>query len=142
MSNTNNEIDFISDKIIEDALNIEPLPVIEGEVISAEPTSTNNHIVDTDFNFSRDQIKSAISIGSSALSDLATIASQSQRASAYEVVATLMKNVVDSSTALLDLSKKKKEVVGGTTDTKRVTNNNLFVGTTQELQKFLKERNS
>jgi len=142
---SNNGIDFITDARIEAALDISPMPVSEGELIEANPEpKADNTIAEADFTFARENVRSAIGVGTSALSELATIASQSQRASAYEVVAALMKNIVDSSNSLLELSKKRKDIAKAAETAKPVggviTNNNLFVGTTQDLQKFLKER--
>jgi hypothetical protein len=59
---------------------------------------------------------------------------------AYEVAGQLIKNVADTTDKLIDLQKKLKDVEEETTrTTNNVTNNALFVGSTAELSKLLKQ---
>ena len=61
---------------------------------------------------------------------------------AYEVVATLIKTLADTNKDLIDLAKKTKEIerLDGV-EAPQTINNNLFVGSTTELQKLLKKTN-
>ena len=63
----------------------------------------------------------------------------SQHPRGYEVVATLMNSITTANEKLLDLSKRKKDLEGEKNPT--TINNNLFVGSTNELQKLLKKNN-
>jgi hypothetical protein len=72
------------------------------------------------------------------------LAKNSEHPRAYEVVATLIKTLADTNKDLLDTRKKKLDIdkargASPNSDAKTV-NNNLFVGSTAELQKFLKDR--
>ena len=72
------------------------------------------------------------------------LAKNSEHPRAYEVVATLIKTLADTNKDLLDTRKKKLDIdkargASPSSDAKTV-NNNLFVGSTSELQKFLKDR--
>ena len=89
-----------------------------------------------DFDLARGHILSVIEKGQSALDGILDIAERTQSARGYEVVATLIKTLSDSSKDLLELSKRKKdlEVENGPS----TVNNNLFVGSTSELLKMLK----
>ena len=59
---------------------------------------------------------------------------------AYEVAGQLIKNVADATDKLIELQMKLKEVEeDGKKTTNNVTNNALFVGSTSELQKLLKQ---
>ena len=60
---------------------------------------------------------------------------------AYEVAGQLIKNVADTTDKLIDLQKKLKDVeeVNTTTSNNTTTNNAIFVGSTSELQKMLKQ---
>jgi hypothetical protein len=68
------------------------------------------------------------------------VAKASEHPRAYEVVATIMKTLIDSNKELVAMSSKKAEDDNdGPVEDKAVTNNNLFVGSTAELQQVLKD---
>lgn len=92
-----------------------------------------------DFEYARGQVISAIEKGQEALSGIVDVADRSQHPRSYEVVATLVSAVTNASKELLELSKKKKELTGSTTSGPSTVNNNLFVGSTAELLKMLKD---
>jgi hypothetical protein len=73
---------------------------------------------------------------------LSQIADQSQHPRAFEVLATLMKTMLDANKDLLDLQKKIREISASDAPTnenaKQVTNN-LFVGSTADLQKVIED---
>jgi len=84
---------------------------------------------------------SAIEKGQEALNGILEVAGMSQHPRAYEVAATLVKATVDASKDLMELSKRKKDLdkpKEGESGPNRVTNN-MFVGTTAELLKMLKQ---
>jgi hypothetical protein len=115
------------------------------DIIPFEEESTENSIITTDkeverrdIEFSRGNIYSLIQTGQIALDDLVSIAQQSQHPRAFEVVSTLMKTLLDANKDLVDIHKKKKEILNDD-ETLRTINNNLFVGSTAELQKLLKD---
>jgi len=69
------------------------------------------------------------------------IADQSQQARAYEVVAILMKNLLDANKDLLAIQKSIREIkdIEKPTNNTTVNHNNLFVGSTAELQKVIQD---
>ena len=69
------------------------------------------------------------------------IADQSQQARAYEVVAILIKNLLDANKDLLSIQKTIREIhdIEKPTNNTTVNHNNLFVGSTAELQKVIKD---
>lgn len=93
-----------------------------------------------DFEYARRVKHDLLAKGSEALDDMIEVARSTEHPRAYEVLSTLMKNVGEVSDSLLDLHKKKKEyrktdelpALPGT------TNNNVFVGSTTDLQRMLK----
>jgi len=122
---------MITKDTISKSLGVPPIEYIEHEVLPAVMTDTNQ-----DFDLARGHIISVIEKGQSALDGILDIAERTQSARGYEVVATLIKTLSDSSKDLLELSKRKKDLQidnGPTT-----VNNNLFVGSTSELLKMLK----
>ena len=70
------------------------------------------------------------------MEDLVDVANQSQHPRAYEVIATLIKTITDTNDKVVDLQKKAKDILSDS-EVKKVTNNNLFVGSTTELTKIL-----
>jgi hypothetical protein len=133
---------------IGDSLNLSPLPsqVVTGRDVLPPAdvvlTSSINQI-DNDFEYARGNMINAIEKGQEALNGILEVAGMSQHPRAYEVAATLVKATVDASKDLMELSKRKKDLdkpvegqAGGGPN--RVTNN-MFVGTTADLLKMLKQ---
>ena len=104
------------------------------------------HDVDSDEQFAEVQsnIRNAADVGEIALQELAQIASSSQHPRAYEVVSTLMGQIVNANKQLLEIEKLKleieKEKNSGQVEEAKVVNNNLFVGSTAELLEQLKSK--
>ena len=119
-----------SDKIISDALDI-----AEFEEISIEHFQEE----DDDYTFARKNLRSILEKGSLALDKMIEVADLSQHPRSYEVVSTLINSLSASNKDLLELSEKKKRIekAENKIDNNNVTNN-LFIGSTAELQKLLK----
>lgn len=94
--------------------------------------------VDADFEFARENLMDIINKGQEALYDLLDVARQSQHPRAYEVLSTMMNTMVGASKDLLDLQAKKKKILEDdpSLSPQQVTNN-LFVGSTADLQKMI-----
>lgn len=104
------------------------------------PPGSRTEDADADFDFARSNMYDAIDIGKQALSELLVVATQSQNPRAYEVLATTVKTLIDANKQLTDMSKEKAaEEKEPTQVENNVTNNNLFVGTTQDLLKALSD---
>lgn len=115
---------------ITDITPVERLPV-------ASPKTGNE-----DYEFARGNMIATIDKGREALDGILEVANISQNPRSYEVVAKLIDSMTNASEKLLDLQKKQKDLSGETEQQKAKTvNNNLFVGSTAELQAFLKKQN-
>lgn len=117
-------------------LNIEPLEKPK-EVQIIEPPKHAN-----DYEYARTNLYSVIEKGNDALENIMDIAKQSESARAFEVVTNLIKTMVDANKDLLELSKKKKELDkedNPVDQNQKVTNNNLFVGSSADLLKLIKD---
>jgi len=79
--------------------------------------------------------------GREALDGILDVANMSQNPRSYEVVAKMIDTMVNANEKLLDLQKKQKELTGEVGNATKTVNNNLFVGSTAELQAFLKKQN-
>ena len=121
--NINSEIVEI-DKV-NDELNITP---IKGDDIQK------------DYEYTRANLYSLIEKGQEAINGIMELAGEGGSPRAYEVAGQLIKNVADTTDKLIGLQKKLKEVEEDTTKTtNNVTNNAVFVGSTSELSKLLKQ---
>jgi len=120
---------------IGDALNMNPIqPLLT--------SSQRKSLVPTDYEYARGSMISVIEKGNERLSDMLNVAQQSQQPRAYEVVATLLKTIADTNKDLLELQKKHKDIENmDGPQTPQTINNNLFVGSTAELQKLIKQQN-
>ena len=118
---------------------IKPEIVESTSEINNETTSSIKDIK-KDYEYTRGNLYSLIEKGQEAISGILELAQESEMPRAYEVAGQLIKNVSDATDKLMDLQKKLKDVneekesKGPTT-----VNNALFVGSTAELQKMLKQ---
>lgn len=94
---------------------------------------------DEDLDFARSNYYNLLMKGSEALEDMMEVARATEHPRAFEVLSGMMKNVADINTSLIDLHKKKSDMAKtqkGELPPAQTTNN-LFVGSTAELQKML-----
>ena len=96
---------------------------------------------DRDYEYTRAQLYSLIEKGQEAVNGALELATEGDSARSYEVVGGLIKNVADTADKLLELQKKVKDLDTVTVNNNQtnVTNNSVFVGSTSELQKLIKE---
>ena len=129
---------------IEDALNIEAdiVPMKE----SPKPKKRTERIIDIDkdvqkdYDFVRGELYNVIEKGQEALSGALDVANNTDHPRAYEVTGQLVKSVSDAAEKLIDLQKKMQDIEEGPKSKQKVTNNNaLFVGSTAELSKLIKQ---
>lgn len=130
---------------LSNALGMNPL-VVEQHQEKEEPLQIieENTDAEHDFELARKNLQELAKKGNKALDELILLAQNSEHPRAYEVVATLIKTLADTNKDLLDARKRKIDIdkargVSPSEGSKTV-NNNLFVGSTSELQKFLRER--
>ena len=97
------------------------------------------HIKD-DYEFSRSTYKDLIKVGTLSMDSLAELARESEHPRAFEVLSNHLKAIGDITDKLMALQKNKKELTQD--DVRReITNNNVFVGSTTELQRMLLDNN-
>ena len=96
--------------------------------------------IDKDYKYTRAQLYSLIEKGQEALNGILELAGESASPRAYEVAGQIIKSVGDTTDKLADLQKKVKDLDEDSVKSPNtVTNNAVFVGSTSELQKMLKE---
>ena len=116
--------------------------IVKAEVVKKEldNVKSNSDDVKKDYEYTRGNLYSIIEKGQEALNGVLELAQESEMPRAYEVAGQLIKNVADATDKLLDLQKKLKDVeaeekVKGPS----TVNNALFVGSTADLAKMLKD---
>jgi len=127
---------------IDEALNIEV-----SKPSKIDPVKKQNHIekvndtdVTKDYDYTRANLYSLIEKGQETLNGIMELAGESASPRAYEVAGQLIKSVADTTDKLADLQKKVKDLEeDGAKGPNSVTNNAVFVGSTSELQKLLKQ---
>jgi hypothetical protein len=92
-----------------------------------------------DYEYTRGELYNLISKGQEAVQGALEVAQESGHPRAYEVAVNAMKQVADMTDKLVDLQKKMKDLDTENKKVTNVTNNAMFVGSTTELQKMLKQ---
>ena len=126
---------------IDKALNIESNSSIEVDKKTSELTiKPKTGEVQKDYEYTRANLYSLIEKGQEAINGIMEVAGESASPRAYEVAGQLIKSVADSTDKLMDLQKKVKEVDEEVSrGPSQVTNNALFVGSTSDLSKMIKQ---
>lgn len=111
-------------------------------VIKDDVVEKKNDAVDSDFDDARKNLHLLLMQGEDALLGALEVAKQSEHPRAFEVVGGLIKQLADVNQQLMDLHKQKQQLEAsaeGGGSKKTVTNNNaIFVGSTAELNKMIK----
>lgn len=110
----------------------------QGDVMIPHKNITNN--VDYDYEMTRNNLHSLLCQGQEALFHALEVAKQSEHPRAFEVVGNLVKQLADINHQLLDLSEKRQKLNIEKEQT-NITNNAIFVGSTAELNKMLRNFN-
>ena len=134
MHNTELDMEELLDFEVSDVIESEPIS--EGELVPI----VNGTDLEEDYLKSRETYHNLIKKGTDALDHILEVAKQSDESRAFEVVGQILKATSDVNKELLDMQKTRLEIkdIESKTGPKNVTNNTLFVGSTKELQQFLK----
>lgn len=120
---------------------------IESNIVEVKPSTSHIDIIpkqvndiQKDYEYTRVNLYSLIEKGQEAINGIMELAGEGGSPRAYEVAGQLIKSVADTTDKLIDLQKKLKDVQEDNTKiSNNVTNNAVFVGSTSELSKLLKQ---
>ena len=125
---------------IDKALNISESDIVPTKKVSPPKEVSKINEIEKDYEYTRANLYSIIEKGQEAINGIMEVAGESASPRAYEVAGQLIKSVADTTDNLADLHKKVKEIEEDNPKTQNtVTNNALFVGSTSELSKMLKD---
>lgn len=110
----------------------------------APPPPPAQDDVKDDYEFSRETYRNLVSKSNEAIEQMLNLAMQSEHPRAFEVLSNMLKNTSDMTDKLMALQKAKKEIQkkeeAAAADKPALTQNNLFLGSTTDLQKHLIEQ--
>ena len=114
--------------------------IVKAEDTELQKSQTRAENVEKDYDYTRGNLYSLIEKGQEAINGIMEVAGETASPRAYEVAGQLIKSVADTTDKLADLHKKVKDIEADNPKTQNtVTNNALFVGSTSELSKMLKD---
>ena len=123
---------------LNDTFNTDGSVEVDAIVKAEEVTKVNE--VKKDYDYTRGNLYSLIEKGQEAINGIMEVAGETASPRAYEVAGQLIKSVADTTDKLADLHKKVKDIEEDNPKKQNtVTNNALFVGSTSELSKMLKD---
>lgn len=132
------------DKLLGEKFDLE-IP-LEGELITSKgdlilpETKNDEEVVQYDYTTTRTNLHSLLIQGQEALNSAVKVAVQSESPRSFEVVSNMIKQLADINLQLMDLTEKKQKLTQKKEDCSatNITNNAIFVGSTNELFKALK----
>ena len=129
---------------LDETFNIAPTEVLDADELKPnvgiqKPDRLTKNDIEKDYEYTRGNLYSIIEKGQEAINGILELAQDSEMPRAYEVAGQLIKSVSDATDKLMDLQKKLKDVEEDNTQKgPNTVNNALFVGSTAELAKLLK----
>jgi hypothetical protein len=130
--NINKELGVI-EKIVPQAVNTET------EIVNY-PSNINENDLEEDYEYQRRQFYNLVEKGSNAIDGILELAKESEHPRTYEVAGQLIKNVAEVTEKLGDLQKKMKDLKELPNTAPKNVTNALFVGSTKDLQKMLRDK--
>ena len=116
--------------------------IVKTEIVKKDIKDTiksNTDDVKKDYEYTRGNLYSIIEKGQEAINGILDLAQESEMPRAYEVAGQLIKSVSDATDKLMDLQKKLKDVEEESQKGPTNVTNALFVGSTADLTKMLKD---
>jgi len=129
----------------DEVVDITPVPYVDEKLVANKKElekKPKKNDTTKDYEYARGNFYSIVEKGQEALNGVLELAQETESARAYEVAGQLIKSVSDAADKLIDLQKKMKDIESEsvTNNTTNVTNNAVFLGTTAELSKLLKQQ--
>ena len=140
MNNLDKELGVIEKglKITEKDLDINPVSGRNEVIVQQDMGDVND--AQADYEYQREQFYKLVDRGSVAIDGILELAKEGEHPRAYEVAGQLIKNVAEVTEKLGDLQEKMRKLKEVPDSGPKSVTNALFVGSTAELQKMLKEK--
>jgi hypothetical protein len=130
------------DENIANSLGIEPTKEIVRPPVSVPAVVREYEKSDSDKDYAevRTNLKCIIEKSQEAIEGIIELAQDSQQPRAYEVVAQLIQSSLEANTKLMDLHRRMKDINREDQKAAKITNNSIYVGSTAELQKLIRDQ--
>ena len=122
-------------------MNVKTEIVKETKSVKVKPVKNGEDDPQKDYEYSRAQLYNLVEKGQEAINGILDVCQDSQHPRAYEVAGQLIKSVADTTDKLLDLQKKMVDLEQPTGTGPKTVNNSVFIGSTADLQKIIKQGN-
>jgi hypothetical protein len=127
--------------VVSEVVTIEESPNHKMSEVSRYPDDLlDDEDIDADYKYQRENFYRLVEQGSTAIEGILELAREGEHPRAYEVAGQLIKNVAEVTEKLGDLQEKMKKLKEVPNNAPKSVTNALFVGSTAELQKMLKEK--
>lgn len=125
-----------TDEKLNELLNIDTEIKKETKLVKVPERAKN---IETDYRYARENLYNLVERGQDAIDGILELSKETEHPRAYEVAGQLIKTVGETAEKLIDLQSKLKKLEG---EEQKVgtQHNHLYVGSTSELQKFLKKK--
>ena len=130
-----NEVLNIAEEVLESKEEKNPLEMVKDKPVAIIPEGDD---VETDFETGRGELYRLLEKGNEAIDGILSLAKEGEHPRAYEVAGQLIKTQSELAQNLLDLQDKLKKIKDVKGDGPKNVTNALFVGSTTELQKMIK----
>jgi len=134
---------YKDDDTLSEALGVKPMPTTTITVRQPRASGLTKETNDEKFEEVRENIKRLIDLGEMSYNELVQVASSSQEPRAFEVLSSLLHNMVAANKQLLEIEKLKLEIdekQGGNTQPQTVHNNLIVTSTADILEKLNKKK--
>jgi hypothetical protein len=130
------------EKNMEQIFDVTPIETTEKKMVPSVIEKEHSELDDdlqSDYETVRNNYEEIIEKGKDAIDDILEIARESEHPRAFEVAATMIKNVTEANEKLILLQKQMRDMKKGQKETSKTTiDKAIFVGSTAELSKLLK----
>ena len=113
---------------------------LTGETVNTLPELIGEEDIETDYAYQRKQFYNLVEKGSTAIDGILEIAREGEHPRGYEVAGNLIKQVAEVTEKLGDLQEKMRKLKEVPSNAPKNVTNALFVGSTTELQKMLRDK--
>tara|TARA_B100001939_G_scaffold90570_2_gene77606 strand:+ start:8266 stop:8667 length:402 start_codon:yes stop_codon:yes gene_type:complete len=127
-----------TDEKLNELLNIDTEIKKETKLVKVPERAKN---IETDYRYARENLYNLVERGQDAIDGILELSKETEHPRAYEVAGQLIKTVGETAEKLLDIQKKIKDLEKEDEQKVGTQHNHLYVGSTSELQKFLKTNN-
>ncbi len=117
-----------------------PWDADENQIIPYIPPPSDEEDIENDYKYQRENFYNLVERGSDAIEGILELAKEGEHPRAYEVAGNLIKQVAEVTEKLGDLQEKMRKLKEVPSSAPKNVTNALFVGSTAELQKMIKDK--